>query len=334
MKAKLCLLLLLPAIALSSPVDPVGKASVAVFDFKSDWNVDYHIQITDAGKAVASGLAHDLYVLAPLTVIDEESMQRLQEHRKFDLGDSIAPADAKQVGQALGATTLVTGRIYRSGTDYIVVAKVVSAETGQALGTMVKSDESTSFADLISQLSQQVGKIALVQQGFEQAHWSPATIAGTQVLAATAIANTPREELAVVISIDGKDLSENRTNWSQKLPLLPGEHNVVIYYTEGHGDSGRLLSFDAKPGASYEVVYNQGAREGYELWIQDQSTHQPVKILNDLTPSKETNERSFYNSGGLSIGGYFNQNYPVIGAAPPVSSGGGGHSSGGSGGHK
>jgi TolB-like protein len=334
MKATLSFLLLLPAIAFSSPVDPVSKASVAVFDFKSDWNVDYHIQITDAGKAVASGLAHDLCVLAPLTVIDQESMQRLQEHRKFDLGDSIAPADAKQVGQALGATTLVTGRIYRSGIDYIVVAKVVSAETGQALGTMVKGDESTSFADLMSQLSQQVGKIALVQQGFEQTQWSPATIAGTQVLAASAVANTPREELAVVVSIDGKDITDNRTKWSQEHPLLPGEHNVVIYYTEGRGDFGRLLSFDAKPGASYAVVYNQGAREGYKLWIQDQGTHQPVKILNDLSP-KRNNESPFYlQGGGVWIGGYFSPSYPQIGIAPPVPPAGGGHSSGGGGGHK
>lgn len=292
MKAKLCLLLLLPAIASSSPADPVGKASVAVFDFKSDWDVDYHIQITDAGKAMASALAHDLSVLAPLTVIDRESLQRLQEQRNFNLGDSIAPADAKQVGQALGATTLVTGRLYRAGTDYIIVAKVVSAESGQALGTMVKSDESTSFADFISQLSLQVGKIALVQQGIEQAHWGPATIAGTQVLVPTAPATTPREELAVVVSIDGREVPDKLAKWRQELPLLPGEHHVVIYYSEGHADFGRQLSFDAKPGATYEVVYNQGAREGYKLWIQDRSTHQLVKILNDVTSHKESSGRS------------------------------------------
>jgi TolB-like protein len=334
MKAKHCLLLFLPAIALSSPVDPVGNASVAVFDFKSDWNVDYHIQITDAGKSIASGLAHDLFVLAPVTVIDRESIQRLQEHRRFDAGDSIAPADAKQLGQALGATTLVTGRIYRSGTDYIVVAKVVSAETGQALGTMVKGNESTSYADLLSRLSQQVAEIALVQQGFGKSHWSPATIAGTRVPPATAIANPPREELAVVVAIDGKFIPETLTKWNQEQPLLPGEHNVVIYCSEGQRDFGRLLTFDAKPGASYEVVYDQGAREGYRLWIQDQGTHQPVKILNDLTRSMGTNSRPFYEFDVIPIGGYMSEPYPKIGVSPPVSPGGGGQSSVGSGGHK
>jgi TolB-like protein len=332
MRITLGLALLMPAAAYSAPPVSTGNPSVAVFDFNSDWSLDYHVQITDAGKVFASWLAHDLALLAPITVVDAGAIEQLQQNRKFSIADSISPVEAKQVGLSLGATTLVTGRMIRSGTEVIVAAKIVSAGTGEALGTAVRGDSKTSFADMVSQLSEQVGQLVLLQQGVKQSSWAQARIVGTRKIVSTVIPNAPREDTAGVVSVDGKTIPGGPKEWTQELPIRPGAHRVVIYCY--YGGSPLLycpLTFDAMPGASYVVAYDGGRPDNSRLWLEDQSTHQPVARLDpSLGISGDNDNVSNHYSpwlfdeegSGPYYPGGFQYNAPSFGSSPARSGGG------------
>jgi TolB-like protein len=332
MRITLALALLLPVAAYAAAPISAGNPSVAVFDFNSDWSLDFHVQITDAGKVFASWLAHDLALLAPITVVNDGAVAQLQHNRKFSISDSISPVDAKQVGLSLGATTLVTGRMIRSGTEVIVAAKVVSAGTGETLGTAVRGDSRTSFADMVSQLSERVGQLVLLQQGVKKSSWALAKIVGTRKTVPTVVPNMPREDTAGVVSVDGSTIQGGTDEWTQERPISPGAHSVVIYcYQLGSTLLYRPVTFDAMPGASYVVVYDEGRTDNRRLWLEDQSTHQPVARLdgkswisrdNDNGPSNYTpwlfDEEGF---GPYYPGGY-QYNAPSFGSGPARPAGG------------
>ena len=311
MKTISLLLLVLPAAVYSSPINPAGTVGVAVFDFKSEGHVDSELGVTDAGKVFAIMLADDLSVLAPITVVDRGAIVRELGDRRINVGDPITPMDAKQLGQSLGATALVNGQIFTSKTEVIIAAKVVSADTGQTFGTMVKTDRLTPMADLISQLSAQIGEIVLVQQRVGTTRWNPAMITGTDRSVTITGTNIPHDEVACVLAIDGRTVSGGSEQWSQERRLLPGLHEIVIGYTAqlrasvAPGGSfpvyaARDVVFKAKPGASYEVVYEssplgeQRQTHGPMLWIKDQASNQPVTILVDAGTGPARTETTFY----------------------------------------
>jgi TolB-like protein len=327
MKFSICLILLLPAALHAAPAASDSKATVAVFEFKSDWNVDYRVQVTDAGKTFSAWLAHDLEDLSPITVVDSGGVEKSSRGQDLALGNAITPAVARQMGEKLGAASLVSGSIFKSGEGVIVAAKIVSAETGEALGTSVEGGPTTPLASVISQLSQQVGEIVLMQQGRRKADWQPATIVGTRDLVATIIPNVPRLDLTGVISIDGASVSQGRESWKQQLPLRPGAHQLGIYYYEGQPITSKYLTFDAMPGASYVVVYDHDAPENNRLWIEDRITHQRVSMLDRSSWASKSRDNEFplfFDMPGVflgSSGSFPNMNQSPSSAAPASLSG-------------
>jgi TolB-like protein len=337
MRIFLWLLILFPVAAYSSPENGTRRPTVAVFDFKSDWSIDYHVQVTDAGRAIAMWLAHDLAVLAPIAVIDRQSVSTLQDHRKFNLGDPVTPSDAKEMGRVLRSDALVTGQVFWKGAEMIVAAKVVSSANGETQGTAVKGGPTTTLADLISQLAEQVGQIVLHQQGVKQSEWEPAKIVRIPETVPATVPGAPDEKIASIAAVDRKLILTG----SEPCLIRPGVHDVLIYYDEGNVRLGHSILFDVRPGATYAGVYDAAAAKGKRLWIQDLKTHQPVEFLNASALGYAGPQGSNWNhiffsefsEEGPLLGSA--GSYPQIGVAPPSgSTGGGGHSSSGSGGHK
>jgi TolB-like protein len=295
MKNAICLLMILPAAAYSDPVYPTGNMSVAVFNFQSDKGANEQFGVADAGKNVASLLAYDLSALEPIRVVDRAAVQDGQGHMKINLGDPTTPEGAKQLGRALGATSLVSGEILGSGAQVIIAVKVVSAETGAATGAMVKGSPSTPIADLISQLGAQVGRIAMIQNGVEPTAWASAAIFGTRERATRLGTNIPHDEVACVLAIDGRVIPDEVDKWSQKQTLLPGLHDIYVRYYNGTASAGHAFVFNAKPGASYEVYFEKAhlsvasnstvavPPEGPVLWIRDQRTREPVTAVTQVS---------------------------------------------------
>ena len=179
MKTAICILLALPVVAVAASDKSAPNLHVAVFDFQTDGNLDAQLGVPNAGKVIANILASDLSALSPLTVVDRGAVQQQLDSRRFDLLKPMSPVDAKGLGRSLDATTLVNGRVFIAGDGIVIAARVVSTETGQTLGAMVKSDGTTPVVDLLSNLSMQIGRTALVQLGAEAPSWGSAMIVGS-----------------------------------------------------------------------------------------------------------------------------------------------------------
>jgi TolB-like protein len=275
MKAYLCILLALPASLFCAPPDPPANVRVAVFDFQTDGSVEKVYGVRNAGETVANLLTVDLSGLLPLAVVDRPAIRQRLGDQGLDPARPVAREEARQIGARLGAGTLVDGRIYSAGAQIIIAARVVSAETGETLGTMVKGDRLASFADLISQLGTQIGRIALVHQGLEPAQWSPASIIGSREKGA----NLSHDEVACVMDIDGGVIPDETEHWSQERPLLPGLHEIFVRYYDGTSIADHSFVLDAKPGASYEVSFYRQPDMNPRLWIQDRDTHRAATTM-------------------------------------------------------
>jgi hypothetical protein len=254
MNAIRLVLLLFPAAVFAAADNSPRAASVAVFDFKTEWHTDFKLGVTDAGEPFATLLAMDLSALPPFTTVPRAMVQKVQDSRKVSFDTPVAPKEAAEIGRSLGASVLVSGRLYKSGPDLIAAAKVVSVETGQVSGTVAKGDALKSMADLASRLAIQVGEIILAQQGEVPAKWKSSSILG----ASGPDLSSPNDGPTYVDSIDGTSIADGAASWNKSLPILPGVHEIVILHSGIHFKTTPVLLFIAKPGAAYEVIETDG----------------------------------------------------------------------------
>lgn len=280
MKAIRLVFLLFPAAVLAAADSAPKGASIAVFDFKTDWHTDFKLGVTDAGEPFASLLAIDLSGLPPFTMVERAEVQKEQELRKVALDSPMAPKEAAELGASLDASVLVSGRLYKSGSDLIAAAKVMSAETGQVSGTVVKGDISKPMSELVSRLAIQVGDIIRSQQGSPPAEWKSAMIVGTSGAVPPSAGDSP----TYVESIDGTKIADAAAGWNQSRPLLPGVHEIVIKHEALPNNFERQLLFIAKPGAAYEVKCLLFQRQRLGITIREIGSHDPVTVI--LVPPK------------------------------------------------
>lgn len=304
MKTRSCVFSVVLAGLLAGSCSASEGVTVSVFDFQADGNFEAFFGTENAGKSAASLLTYDLSDLAPLSAKDRGPVQE-----GFDFDVPIAPAEAERMGRALGATSLVNGRLLRAGTSIVIAARVVSAETGRTYGTMVRGDPSTPIADLISQLSIQIGKITLVQNGVNSVSWGPADIVGTCKPGSL----LSHDEVACVMDIDGRAIPDEVKNWSQKQQLQPGLHEIFIRYYDGTSTAGHSFIINASPGASYEVRYERQPNSNPVLWIQDRLSQQPVTKMANASVGGGPHIIKNIDEGPF---GWFSGQY--LGSGPPV----------------
>jgi len=269
---KTLLTLLLSAAALRAAPDSRAPARVAVFDFQAEGAAATKLGGASVGRSIANVLTADLSSLLPVTVVDSAEVRESLSDRKVQIADPLEPSEASQVGRTLGATTLVSGRVYMDGNDIIIAAKVVSATTGQTLGAMAKADASTTVADAVSLLGTQVGRIALSQQGNPDVPWAPAEIVGT----ARGKSLFSVGEVACVMAVDGVPIPDETEKWELKRALLPGFHDIFVRYYDGTSVAGENFTLEAMPGQNYEVSFERPQGQKPKLWIREQLSGRAV----------------------------------------------------------
>lgn len=145
-----------------------------------------------AGKAAeaASLLATHLSTKPELWLLERADIDKILAEQTIKLSGLTDPGSAVQVGKLLGAKALVTGRLIRSGSNAILVAKVMSTETSRVFGE-------TSTAN---------SPDALQQPSFELA--DKVTVLLSKQNAAFRVPVVSREERIAKIkkSLDGKKL--------------------------------------------------------------------------------------------------------------------------------
>lgn len=270
---KAALIMLIPALAASAAADaPSRPIRLAVLEFKSDQAVDDYLVVKGSGARLAALVSNNLLVLPPLAVVAEGDVARKVSPAIQEPSDTLTPSQAKSAGDATGATNLVCGRIYRTGSGVVFAVKIVSTETGEALGTMVQLGAGDSLADALSALAIQIGTIAISQQGLAPPHWADARISGTHASGGMSSYGS----VACVRSVDSRRIADEIHNWNRDQVLKPGLHDIFVRYYDGTGSAGHGFVIDAKPGAFYEARFERNGDHNPRLWIQERGSQKPA----------------------------------------------------------
>ena len=131
--------------------------TVAVFDFESKDDA-----VRDLGPKVAMLVNASLSAEPQLITVERADLEKVLGEQEVGLAIPVEPETAAKVGHLIGAKVLVTGRVFKSDNELIVVAKIMSSETGRVYGELVRGVPSASIPDVSSDLAKKIA--ASIQQ--------------------------------------------------------------------------------------------------------------------------------------------------------------------------
>lgn len=154
----LLLLLLVAASALAET-----PLTVAVLGFESSDE-----KLRGTASEAAELLAVHLGTNPELWLVERADIDRILGEQTIGLSGLTDPASAAKVGQLLGAKALVTGRVMRTDSGTLLVAKLMSTETSRVFGETTKAGPDLSSA--AEDLAKKVGATLLARRAaFEPA---------------------------------------------------------------------------------------------------------------------------------------------------------------------
>ncbi len=125
--------------------------TVAVFNFESKDEA-----VRDLGPKVATLINANLSAEPQLITVERAELEKILGEHELNLSGNVSADTAVKVGQVTGAKVLVTGTVFRTDNDLLVVAKIISTETSRVYGELVRGSAKTSITDLATELSKKI----------------------------------------------------------------------------------------------------------------------------------------------------------------------------------
>jgi hypothetical protein len=152
MKTRIPLLLaLLLSVCSAAHAAGSGILTVAVFDFESKDEA-----VHDLGPKVATLVNATLSAEPNLVTVERVDLEKALSEQELGLSGTVSPETAAKVGSLTGAKVLVTGRVFRTDNELIVVAKIIGTETSRVYGEIVKGAVQGSLSDLAASLAKKI----------------------------------------------------------------------------------------------------------------------------------------------------------------------------------
>jgi hypothetical protein len=142
----------------------------------------------------------------------------------------------------------------------------------------VRGGASEAIADMASELSLKIGSLVLHRPESEaRQNWTPAAIRGSR-RTKSSMPLLDRRETACVVAIDGRAIPREREKWDKDLPLAPGRHGIGALYFDSGGVATCEFLCDARPGARYQLRFEDGPDRTVRFWIADLRSGRPVGV--------------------------------------------------------
>ena len=125
--------------------------TVAVFDFESKDEA-----VSGLGPKVATLVNANLSAEPQIITVERAELEKVLGEQELGLSGTVDPNSAAKIGQLTGAKVLVTGRMFKSDGQTIIVAKVIGTETSRVYGEMVSGGSSATLVDLSSGLAKKI----------------------------------------------------------------------------------------------------------------------------------------------------------------------------------
>lgn len=136
----------------------LGKATaadqiltVAVLDFDSSDDAT-----RDLGPKVATLVAANLSAEPRIITVERADLNKLLGEQELGLSGTVTPDSAAKIGQLTGAKVLVTGRVFETANQLILVAKTIGTETSRVYGEMVSGPADAPITDLSTELAKKI----------------------------------------------------------------------------------------------------------------------------------------------------------------------------------
>ncbi len=125
--------------------------TVAVLDFDSSDEPDRNL-----GPKVATLIDANLSAEPQIITVDRADLEKVLGEQELGLSGTVTPDSAAKVGQLTGAKVLVTGRVFTTGDQLILVAKTIGTETSRVYGEMVSGPADAPITDLSAALAKKI----------------------------------------------------------------------------------------------------------------------------------------------------------------------------------
>jgi TolB-like protein len=145
----LSLFLICAPFAAAAPSGDEGHLAVAVLDFESDTP-----PIKATAKQVTELLTARLSTHPTLVLVERQRLNEVLSEIEFGISGTVRPDTAARIGRLIGAKALVTGRVFSSGDDLVVVARMIGTETGRVYSesvTLAANEPPSRFAEMLAE---------------------------------------------------------------------------------------------------------------------------------------------------------------------------------------
>lgn len=123
----------------------------AIFDF-----VEKSGHLSGTGEKVATVIFAQLATDPNISLVDREELSKLEDEATLSLSGMVNTQQANQIGQLTGAKIIVTGSVFEIDKSFMIVAKIIGAETSRVLGASVKGNVNDNIVNLTEALSAKI----------------------------------------------------------------------------------------------------------------------------------------------------------------------------------
>ena len=146
-------------LALAFSVQGANVMTIAVFDFESKDEA-----VRDFGPKVATLVNANLSAEPQIITVERADLEKVLGEQELGLSGTVDPNSAAKIGQLTGAKVLVTGRVFKTDNELIVVAKIIGTETSRVYGELAKGNANASITDLSTDLAKKIAAV-VTQKG-------------------------------------------------------------------------------------------------------------------------------------------------------------------------
>jgi Curli production assembly/transport component CsgG len=134
-----------------SSADNQQPLATAVLDFQSSDDL-----IEKQGADAATLLEADLSASENTIMVERQDINKILSEQELGASGVVSSETAAKIGSLTGAQVLVTGRIFATGNQFVLVAKVMSTETSRVYGVTTTLGSLSNLTQGVQDLS---GKI-------------------------------------------------------------------------------------------------------------------------------------------------------------------------------
>jgi len=131
--------------------DPGQPLATAIFNFQGE-----DASLDKQGAEIASLLEADLSSSEHAVLVERQETDKVLGEEEMGVSGLVSSDTAAKVGSLTGAQVLVTGRFFAVGSQNMLVAKIISTETGRVYGVTSTASDPGNLPQAVQDLS---GKI-------------------------------------------------------------------------------------------------------------------------------------------------------------------------------